>query len=114
MSSVRPGTADFGPIRGFFWPIHRHELKKILPMLMLFFFISLVYSLLRNTKDTLVVTAEGGGAGLIPFLKVYGTIPCSILIMLGYAKLSSRFPKRTVFMLSIAFFMAFFLLFALV
>jgi len=114
MSSVRPGTADFGPIRGFFWPIHRHELKKILPMLMLFFFISLVYSLLRNTKDTLVVTAEGGGAGLIPFLKVYGTIPCSILVMLGYAKLSSWFPKRTVFMLSIAFFMAFFLLFALV
>jgi AAA family ATP:ADP antiporter len=104
--------AEFGRLRSFFWPIHPHELKKLVPMLLLFFFISLVYSLLRNTKDTLIVTAPGGGAGLIPFLKVYGTIPGSILLMLAYAKLSTRLNKRMVFQASILFFMAFFLLFA--
>ena len=104
--------ARFGHLRGFFWPIHRHELRKVLPMLLLFFFISLVYSLLRNTKDALIVTAPGGGAGLIPFLKVYGTIPGSVLVMLAYAKLSSLYAKKTVFQVSIGFFMVFFLVFA--
>jgi AAA family ATP:ADP antiporter len=105
---------EFGRLRSFLWPIHRHELKKLVPMLLLFFFISLVYSLLRNTKDTLIVTAPGGGAGLIPFLKVYGTIPGSILLMLAYARLSTRLDKRVLFQVCILFFMAFFLTFALV
>ena len=109
---AEPGRAEFGRLRGFFWPIHSYELKKVLPMLGIFFFISLVYSLLRNTKDTLIVTTPGGGAGLIPFLKVYGTIPGSVLIMLAYARLSRWLPKRTMFLAAIAFFMGFFLLFA--
>jgi AAA family ATP:ADP antiporter len=84
-----PSPKPFGPLRGLLWPIHRHELKKLLPMLLLFFFISFVYSILRNTKDTLVVTAPGGGASLIPFLKVYGVFPMAVGFMLGYAKLSN-------------------------
>lgn len=113
MPPAPPAPEPFGRLRAFFWPIHRHELRKLVPMLLLFFFISLVYSLLRNTKDALVVTAPGGGAGLIPFIKVYGTIPGSILVMLGYAWLSRRLGKKRVFQASIGFFMAFFLVFAL-
>jgi AAA family ATP:ADP antiporter len=107
-----PSPESFGRLRGLIWPIHRHELKKLLPMLLLFFFISFVYSILRNTKDTLVVTAPGGGAGLIPFLKVYGVIPVSVSFMLGYAKLSNILNKDQLFYASLAPFAGFFLLFA--
>ena len=113
MAEDRQGqpAAEFGRLRSFFWPIHRYELAKILPMLLMFFFISLVYSLLRNTKDALIVTAPGGGAGLIPFLKVYGTIPGSILAMVAYARVAGALGKDRAFYLTIGFFMAFFVLF---
>ncbi len=51
-------TSEFGKWRSFFWPVHGHELKKLLPMFLMFFFISFVYSLLRNTKDALLITAR--------------------------------------------------------
>ena len=99
---------EFGKWRTIFWPIHGYELKKLLPMLVMFFFISLVYSLLRNTKDTLIVTAPGGGADLIPFLKVYGVIPVSILYIYCYAKLSSRISRKKLFLASFIPFIVFF------
>lgn len=114
MAQEPPRGDGFSGIRGFLWPIHRHELRKLLPMLGMFFLISLVYSLLRNTKDTLVVTTAGGGAGLIPFVKVYGTIPASMAIMAAYAALSARLGKTAVFRISVGFFMVFFLVFAAV
>ena len=103
---------EFSRLRRTLWPIHAYELKKFLPMLLMFFFISLVYSLLRNTKDTLIVTAPGGGADLIPFLKVYGVIPMSILYMLVYARLSNALGKRRLFSVALAPFLVFFAGFA--
>ena len=103
----------FGKIRSFLWPIHGYELKKFLPMLLMFFFISFVYSILRNTKDAFIVTAPGAGADLIPFLKVYGVIPFSVLFMLGYARLSNRLGKRQLFYAALTPFIVFFAAFAL-
>ena len=57
----QPEPQPFGRWRTFFWPIHSFELKKLLPMLLMFFFIAFVYSILRNTKDTFIVTTPGGG-----------------------------------------------------
>ena len=102
---------EFGKWRNLFWPIHAYELKKLLPMLVMFFFISLIYSLLRNTKDTLIVTAPGGGAELIPFLKVYGVIPGSLILVYLYAKLSNKVTKKWLFIASMAPFFVFFLSF---
>jgi AAA family ATP:ADP antiporter len=111
---VARSEPEFTGWRRYLWPIHPGELARILPMLLMFFFVSLVYSLLRNTKDTLIVTAPGGGAGVIPFLKVYGVIPGALLFMLGYIRLSSRLGRRALFNLCIAGFIGFFALFALV
>ena len=105
---------SFGRLRQLVWPIHGYELKKFLPMLLMSFLISLVYSLLRNTKDSLIVTAPGAGADLIPFLKVYGVIPASVLFMLVYARLSSALGRQGLFRASLAPFLLFFLAFALV
>jgi len=104
--------SEFGKIRSFLWPIHAHEIKKILPMFFMLFFISFNYTILRDTKDTLVVT--GGGAEVIPFLKVWGVVPAAILFMLVYSKLSNILSKTKLFYTTITPFLVFFGLFALV
>jgi len=105
-------TAEFGKWRSIFWPIHTFELKKLLPMLFLFFLILFNYTVLRDTKDTLIVTAAGSGAEAIPFLKVWGVLPFAILFMLLYSKLSNRLSKPALFYTTIAPFIVFFGLFS--
>lgn len=107
-------TAEFGKWRSIFWPIHTFELKKLLPMLFLFFLILFNYTILRDTKDTLVVTAAGSGAEAIPFLKVWGVLPFAILFMLLYSKLSNKLSKPALFYTTIAPFVLFFGLFSTV
>lgn len=101
---------EFGKWRSFFWPVHSYELKKLLPMFFMFFFISFNYTILRDTKDTLVVTSSG--AETIPFLKVWGVVPAAILFMLIYAKLSNVLSKENLFYTTIVPFLVFFGLFA--
>lgn len=72
------------------------------------------YTLLRNIKDTLVVTAPVGGAEVIPFLKICGVMPCSILFFFGYVKLSNVLNRETLFYTCVTAFLAFFWLFAFI
>ncbi len=104
----------FGKWRSFFWPVHAFELKKLLPMFLMFFFISFNYTILRDTKDTLIVTAPGSGAEAIPFLKVWGVLPMAVVFMLIYAKLSNKLSKPALFYACITPFILFFGLFAFV
>ena len=97
---------QFGKIRSFFWPIESRELKKFLPMALMMFFIIFIYTILRGTKDGLVVTAAG--AGVISFLKGYVVFPCSILFVLGYGKLVDVLSKEKVFYTVCLFFLIFF------
>lgn len=106
-------TKSFGKIRNFLWPIHAHEHKKLVPMLMLFFLISFIYNLLRCMKVTLVVTPEGSGAEVIPFLKVWAVLPGAVLITYIYTKLSNFLNREQVFYTMIALFLGFFTIFLL-
>jgi len=45
-------------------------IKKIIPLGLMFFCILFNYTILRDTKDVLVVTAKGSSAEIIPFLKL--------------------------------------------
>lgn len=105
---------EFGKWRSFLWPVHNFELKKLLPMFLLFFFINFNYTILRDTKDSLVVTAPGSGAEILPFLKVWGVLPLAVLFMIIYSKLSNVFSKQKLFYTTISFFLGYFALFALV
>lgn len=67
------------------------------------------YTILRDTKDTLVVTA--GGSEVIPFLKFWGVLPSAILFMLIYAKLSNILSKEKLFYVTLIPFVLFFALF---
>lgn len=99
-------TKEFGKLRSFFWPVHKFELKKLLPMFLLFFFINFNYTILRDTKDSLIVTSSGAEA--IPFLKVWGVLPFAVIFMVIYSKLSNIMSKQKLFMTTIAFFGLFF------
>ncbi|MFW9873774.1 MAG: NTP/NDP exchange transporter [Candidatus Thorarchaeota archaeon] len=105
---------EFGKIRSLIWPIHNYELKKLLPMCLMFFFISFNFTILRDTKDTLIVTAPNSGAETLAFLKVWGVLPCALIFMLIYAKLSNKLNKRALFNVTIIPFIVFFALFATV
>lgn len=94
-----------------FWPIHNFELKKFLPMFLLFFFINFNYTILRDTKDTLIVSATG--AETIPFLKFWGVIPGAIAFMIIFTKLSNVIKREKLFTGLMAVFGAFFGLYAI-
>lgn len=107
-------SSEFGGIRGFLWPIHRHELKKIVPMMLMLFLICFDYSILRNLKDTVVVTAQSSGAEVLPFIKVWVLLPAAVLLTICFTKLSNRFSQERVFYLIISSFLIFFGLFTFI
>ncbi len=104
-SSSQP---EFGRWRAFFWPVYRHEVIKLVPMMLMLFFICFNYSILRNVKDAVVVTAKSSGAEVIPFIKVWVLLPMAILFTLIFTKLSNRYSQEKVFYLTISFFLIFF------
>lgn len=105
---------EFGKIRSFLWPIHRHELKLVVPMMLMCFFICFNYSILRNVKDAVVVTAQSSGAEVIPFIKVWVLLPMAILVTLIFTKLSSRYSQEKVVYFVISGFLIFFAAFTFI
>mmetsp|Transcript_21540 Transcript_21540/g.59696 ORF Transcript_21540/g.59696 Transcript_21540/m.59696 type:complete len:586 (-) Transcript_21540:679-2436(-) len=81
---------------------------KILPLGMMFFCILFNYTILRDTKDVLVVTAPGSGAEIIPFLKTYVNLPMAIGFTVGYAKLANVLSSEALFYTCIIPFIVFF------
>jgi ATP:ADP antiporter, AAA family len=113
MKSTHTAEPSFGKVRSLLWPIHWNELKKFIPMFLIFFFISFNYSIMRNIKDALIINAAQNGAEIIPYIKFWGVTPAAILFIIVYSKLSNLVSKTTLFYLAISFFMVFFSLFAL-
>lgn len=83
-------------------------LKKIVPLGLMFFCILFNYTILRDTKDVLVVTAPGSSAEIIPFLKTWVNLPMAIGFMLLYTKLSNVLSKQALFYTVMVPFIAFF------
>ena len=105
-------SEGFGSWRSFFWPVHRSELKKLVPMLFVFFLLAFDYNVLRCMKDTLVITAKNSGAEVIPFIKVWVMFPMSIVLTWVFIRLSNRFNRENVFYFMLGSFLIFFFLFA--
>ncbi|MEI8366480.1 MAG: Npt1/Npt2 family nucleotide transporter [Parachlamydiaceae bacterium] len=101
----------FSRWRNALWPVHRFELKKLVPMLFIFFLVSFDYSLLRIMKDTLVVTAKSSGAEVIPFIKVWVMFPGALLMTFLFTRLSNRLSREKVFYVMMGGFLAYFFLF---
>jgi AAA family ATP:ADP antiporter len=111
---MQDSTTNFGKWRSFFWPVHRFELKKFLPMFFMFFLVSFNYNALRACKDSLVVTARDSGAEAIPFIKVWAILPGALFLTYLFTKLANRFSREKVFYMMMSIFLGFFLLFTFV
>lgn len=93
-------------------PSERKTLKKLFPLGAMLFFILFNYTILRDTKDVLVVTAPNSGAEIIPFLKTYVNLPSAIGFTILYSSLTNKMPADKVFYLIMSSFIAFFGAFA--
>lgn len=111
MSSAHTGNPPpLSKLRSIFFPIYMFELKKVVPMGMVFFFILFNYTCLRNIKDTLIVNSTG--AETLQFLKTFCVTPCALIFMVLYMKASNIFSRQNLFYVTILPFVLFFGLFA--
>ncbi|MBP6950900.1 MAG: NTP/NDP exchange transporter [Alphaproteobacteria bacterium] len=110
MSSQNP---EFSKLRTALWPIQNKELKKFLPMGMLMFFCLFNYTILRNTKDALIITAPACGAEVITFLKPCVMV-CAVLFFFGYTQLSNNLNRENLFYACLIPFLIFFGAFAFI
>lgn len=105
---------EFSRWRSILWPIHMHELKKLVPMLLIFFLITFNYNVLRTLKDTLVVTAKDSGAEAIPFIKMWVMFPGAIGMLFIFTRLANRLDREKVIYTMLAVFLLFFAFFTFV
>lgn len=108
MSNTQP---VFSPLRTALFPVANWELRKFLPLAIMIFITIFNFTLLRNAKDALFVTAPGSGAESISFLKLWGVLPMTILCSMLYVKLRQVMSFEKGYYVIIGVFMAFFLIF---
>src|SRR3990170_6127120 len=97
-----PEIKKFGFLRSLVWPIHRSEAKKVIVMVLLLFLLCVSYSILRNLKDTIILTAKNSGAEVIPFIKVWGMLPAVFIATWIFTRLRRYFSKEAVFYIMIS------------
>ncbi|MES2345867.1 MAG: Npt1/Npt2 family nucleotide transporter [Chlamydiota bacterium] len=105
---------EFGRLRSFLWPVHTHEYRKFIPMLLIYFLICFNYTILRAAKDALVITAPASGAEALPFIKVWAILPMALLMTFIFTRLSNKYKREHVFYIMMGIFLGFFTLFATV
>jgi ATP:ADP antiporter, AAA family len=103
---------EFSGFRALLWPIYSFEVKKFVPMGTMLFFILFNYTVLRNTKDSIIVNAPGSNAEALSFIKLYGTMPMAVLFLIIYAKLSNSWSREKLFYAITLPFLVFFAAFA--
>jgi AAA family ATP:ADP antiporter len=112
--STEVKTQEFGRWRSLFWPIHAFELRKFIPMLIMYSLIVFNYSLLKLIKDPLVITGIHSGAEALPFIKFWAILPMAVLFTFLFTRLSNKFNREKVFYIMMGIFLGFFALFGFV
>jgi AAA family ATP:ADP antiporter len=102
----------FGKWRNRLWPFHRHEMKKLFPLILMKFLVSVIYCVLFCLKDTIAITSEGSGAEAIPVLKSIVVFPAALIAAFCYSRLSSLVKKTTLFYTTTASFLLFLFVYA--
>jgi AAA family ATP:ADP antiporter len=106
MSQVK--EEEFTGWRKMLWPIHSSEVKKFLPMGIMMFCILFIYTLLRDTKDALLVNAPGAGAESLAFAKGIGVTFSAVMFMILYTKAANIFKREGLFYVTALPFLIFF------
>mmetsp|Transcript_1427 Transcript_1427/g.2879 ORF Transcript_1427/g.2879 Transcript_1427/m.2879 type:complete len:567 (+) Transcript_1427:142-1842(+) len=106
------GGSWLASLKDALFPVAGWEMPKFFCMSFMMFFIIYIYTTVRDTKDTLVVSTCG--AESITFLKVYGVLPAATAFMVYYSSISTIFSKQMLFYVTACPFLAFYVLFAFV
>lgn len=105
---------EFSKLRSALLPIHNDEMKKFLPMALIMLCLLFIYTILRDTKDSLIATAPGSGPEAIPYLKGIFVMTSATLFVVLYTKLSNLFSSEKLFYGIVASFLAFFGIFSFI
>ena len=97
-----------GKFRSMFFPIYANELKKLLPLTLIFLFVSFNYALLRGLKDVYVYNKMSKES--IYILKVL-VIPSIIIFTILYTFIAKRVNRDLRFNIVVAYFFFFFFFF---
>ena len=98
-------------LKDFFFPIHRYELKKFVPLLGIHCFSIFNHYCLKNIKDSLIVTTAGVEG--VSFLKLCVPI-FTVLFMIVYTKASDRLKNERLYDATLGTFVGFFAIFVTV
>lgn len=100
----------FSKLRTIFWPIHRHELKKFIPMSAFMFCVLFSQNVLRILKDSIVIAEIS--AEVTSFAKVYCVTPAAAIFVIVYAKMVNSYSYERIHNYLLAFFVIFFVFFS--
>ena len=103
-----------GPRRTIFppFPVAKSELRHFLSMSSLMFLFIYVFTTVRDTKDTLVVSAVG--AESLPLLKLFGVLPAAVAFITLYGRAGEVLGRDALFLCTLLPFFAFWAAFAFV
>lgn len=101
-------TEEFTGWRKALWPIHSFEIKKFLPMGLMMFCILFIYTVLRDTKDAILVNSPGAGAESLAFAKGIGVTASAVIFMILYTKAANVFNREGLFYVTALPFLVFF------
>src|SRR3990167_2322007 len=107
-TDTKKAEQEFSGWRKLFWPIHSHEVKKFLPMGIMMFCILFIYTVLRDTKDAVLVNAPGAGAECLAFAKGLGVTFAAVFFMILYTKAANIFKREGLFYVTALPFLLFF------
>jgi ATP/ADP translocase len=86
----------------------------VLPLMLMYFAMLMINTLLRDTKDTMLVNSVAG-VSAIPILKTWITIPSSVIFFTLYSRLAhSQLSSRTQFVVVCISFAIFYVCFAII
>ena len=92
------------------FPIRKGEFTLFLTVSVMMILTLYVYSVLRNTKDVLILSSIG--AELLSTVKLWGVLPSAIVFMVVYTKLANSITRLNIYYVLTAFFTLFFAGFA--
>ena len=98
----------FSKVRAALFPIHNIEIKKFLPLALIMLCVLFNYTILRDTKDSLIATAPGAGPEAIPYLKAIFVMLGAMSFVVLYTKLTNMFSSEKLFYGIVTAFLIFF------
>lgn len=97
-------------LRKIFWPIEKHENKKVIIISALMFCVLFNQSILRILKDSIIISEIS--VEVTNFIKVYCVLPIAAIFVIIYAKMVNKFSFFQIYCYLIIFFISIFLIFA--